>query len=270
MNIDIKNARIEFKNYVKNYNPSDPKIALKISHIERVSQKAKQLAENLKLNEEDVKLAELIGIFHDIGRFKQAEKYHTFSDKESGINHAEYSIKVLYEDNLIEKFKVDSKYNHIIKKAVLNHNKATIEDGLEDDELLFAKIIRDADKLDIYYVLTIEKLENSYGCKDMSKDEITDEIYREFMEDHMINYKNLKTNADMLVAHIAYIFDFYYNYSLKIVKQKGYIEQIEQKVNLENKQAIKLLEKINVIANNYIDETLKLEQREQVQCQKSC
>ncbi len=47
----------------------------------------------------------------------------------------------------------------------------------------------------------------------------------------------------MLVAHIAYIFDFYYNYSLKIVKQKGYIEQIEQKVNLENKQAIKLLEK---------------------------
>ena len=104
----------------------------------------------------------------------------------------------------------------------------------------------------------------------MSKEEITDEIYREFVEDHMINYKNLKTNADMLVAHIAYIFDFYYNYSLKIVKQKGYIEQIEQKVNLENKQAIKLLEKINVIANNYIDETLKLEQREQVQCQKSC
>ena len=176
--IDIENAKRVFKEYVKDYNPNDGKIALKISHILRVTQKSR--------------------------------------------------------------------------------------------ELMHAKIIRDADKLDIYYVLTIEKLENSYGCKDMSKDEITDEIYREFMEDHMINYKNLKTNADMLVAHIAYIFDFYYNYSLKIVKQKGYIEQIEQKVNLENKQAIKLLEKINVIANNYIDETLKLEQREQVQCQKSC
>ena len=167
-------------------------------------------------------------------------------------------------------FAWDEKYDEIIKKAILNHNRPRIEEGLSKRELMHAKIIRDADKLDIYYVLTIEKLENSYGCKDMSKDEITDEIYREFMEDHMINYKNLKTNADMLVAHIAYIFDFYYNYSLKIVKQKGYIEQIEQKVNLENKQAIKLLEKINVIANNYIDETLKLEQREQVQCQKSC
>ena len=38
MNIDIKNARIEFKNYVKDYNPNDPKIALKIAHIERVSE----------------------------------------------------------------------------------------------------------------------------------------------------------------------------------------------------------------------------------------
>ena len=32
MSIDIKNARIEFKNYIKNYNPNDPKIALKF-HI---------------------------------------------------------------------------------------------------------------------------------------------------------------------------------------------------------------------------------------------
>ena len=29
MNIDIKNARIEFKNYVKDYNPNDPKNCIK-------------------------------------------------------------------------------------------------------------------------------------------------------------------------------------------------------------------------------------------------
>ena len=267
--IDIENAKRVFKEYVKNYNPNDGKIALKISHNLRVTQKSRELAEELNLNEEDTDLAELIGLLHDIGRFEQVRIYNTFYDKDS-INHGEYGVKILFEDGLIRKFIKDDSYDEIIKKAILNHNRPRIEEGLSKRELMHAKIIREADKLDIYYVLTIEKLENSYGCKDMSKDEITDEIYREFMEDHMINYKNLKTNADMLVAHIAYIFDFYYNYSLKIVKQKGYIEQIEQKVNLENKQAIKLLEKINVIANNYIDETLKLEQREQVQCQKSC
>ena len=97
--IDIENAKEVFNEYVKNFNPEDGRIKLKIEHILRVENYSKQIATNLKLNEEQIQLAELIGIFHDIGRFKQAEKYHTFSDKESGINHAEYSIKVLYEDN---------------------------------------------------------------------------------------------------------------------------------------------------------------------------
>ena len=86
--MNIKNARIEFKNYVKNYNPQDPKIALKISHIERVSQKAKELAISLNLSQEDINLAELIGLLHDIGRFEQIRIYNTFMDKDS-VNHAE-------------------------------------------------------------------------------------------------------------------------------------------------------------------------------------
>ena len=113
MNIDIKNARIEFKNYVKDYNPNDPKIALKIAHIERVSQKARLISENLRLEEEDIRLAELIGILHDIGRFEQIRKYNTFMDKDS-VNHAEYGVKVLFEDGLIRKFIIEDKYDNII------------------------------------------------------------------------------------------------------------------------------------------------------------
>ena len=70
MSIDIIKAKKAFKEYVKNYDPNDKKVKLKIAHIERVSQIAKQLAENLNLDEEDVKLAELIGLLHDIGRFE--------------------------------------------------------------------------------------------------------------------------------------------------------------------------------------------------------
>lgn len=110
-----KNARIEFKNYVKDYNPNDPKIALKIAHIERVSQKARLISENLRLEEEDIRLAELIGILHDIGRFEQIRKYNTFMDKDS-VNHAEYGVKVLFEDGLIRKFIIEDKYDNIIKK----------------------------------------------------------------------------------------------------------------------------------------------------------
>lgn len=254
--IDIEKAKNVFKEYVKNYNIENGKISLKIGHILRVTEKSRKIAENLKLEAEDIDLAELIGLLHDIGRFEQIKIYNTFYDRDS-INHGEYGVKILFEDNLIRKFIQDDCYDEIIKKAILNHNKAKIEAGLTDKELLHAKIIRDADKLDIYYTLLTEKIDNSYGCTDMSKEKITDEIYREFKENHMINYKNLKTNADMLVAHIAYIFDFYYKYSLNIVKENNYIEEIESKVNLQDEQAIKYLQEINFIANKYIEESLK-------------
>lgn len=255
--IDIQKAKNTFKQYVKNYNPENGKIALKIGHILRVTEKSREIAQELKLEDEDVKLAELIGLLHDIGRFEQVRVYNTFYDRDS-INHGEYGVKILFEENLIRDFIEDDCYDEIIKKAILNHNRPKIEEGLNNRELMHAKIIRDADKLDIYHVLTIEELENSYGCKDMSKEEITYEIYREFQEDHMINYKNLKTNADLLVAHVAYIFDFYYNYSLKIVWQNDYIRKIEKKVNLQEPQALLYLENINSTANKYIKETLKI------------
>ena len=112
--IDIENAKRVFKEYVKNYNPNDGKIALKISHILRVTQKSRELAEELNLNEEDTDLAELIGLLHDIGRFEQARIYNTFNDRES-FNHAELSVKVLFEEHLIDKFNVEEKYKKIIK-----------------------------------------------------------------------------------------------------------------------------------------------------------
>ena len=103
--IDIENAKIEFENYVSLFNPNDAKIKLKIEHIKRVSELSKEIAKSLNLNEEQIRLAEVIGLFHDIGRFKQVEKYNTFRDRDSE-NHAVLAIQVLFEENLIEKFKI--------------------------------------------------------------------------------------------------------------------------------------------------------------------
>lgn len=214
--IDIENAKEVFNEYVKNFNPEDGRIKLKIEHILRVANYSKQIATNLKLNEEQIQLAELIGIFHDIGRFKQVEKYHTFSDRDSGVNHAEYSIKVLYEDNLIEKFKVDDRYNHIIKKAVLNHNKSEIETGLNEDELLFAKIIRDADKLDIItHAITEYDFESVFWYSEFNCEEINEELIKIMFENHTLDYSKIKNNADLILSFYNMIYDLNFKSSLK-------------------------------------------------------
>ena len=64
--IDIDKAKLEFLNYVENYDSSSGRIKLKIKHILKVVENSKIIAKELGLDEEKIRLAELIGIFHDI------------------------------------------------------------------------------------------------------------------------------------------------------------------------------------------------------------
>ena len=149
--IDIEKAKKAFNEYVKKYDPNDPQIYLKIKHIETVVSVAKEVAESLNLDEENVKLAELIALLHDIGRFEQVKRYHTFMDKDS-INHAEFGVNLLKE-GLIREFINDDKYDTIILNAILNHNKNKIDENLDEHTKLHCRIVRDADKVDIYNIL---------------------------------------------------------------------------------------------------------------------
>lgn len=249
--IDIENAKAAFNKYVKDYNPEDSKIKLKINHIKRVAEVAKNLATKLNLTQEDVKLAELIGLLHDIGRFEQIRKYNTFVDKNS-VNHGELGAQILFQNNLIREFVEDNQYDEIIKKAIINHNRSKIEDGLNEKELLHAKIIRDADKTDIFNVLLIEDTESCYETKDMSKEIATQEIYREFMEDHSINYKNRKSSADILISHYAYVFDYNFKFGLDILNQKGYLDQLYSKFSFEDEKTSKMINEVYKVAKDYI------------------
>ncbi len=253
MVVDVEKAKQEFKEYVKNYNPEDKKIKIKIAHIERVSQIAKQIACQQNLSKEDIELAELIGLLHDIGRFEQVRKYHTFVDKDS-INHGEYGVKLLFGDGLIRKFIDIDKYDNIIKTAILNHNRAKIEDGLGKKEDLHAKIIRDADKIDICYILTVDDKKAIWESEDLSNDKITDEIYREFMENKIINYKNRKTSADILVSHFAYIFDFNFCQSLQIIKENKYLDKLYKRFIFKDEQTMKRYNEIYETAKKYLEE----------------
>ena len=253
MSIDILKAKQIFKEYVKNYNPEDEKIKIKIAHIERVSQISKRLAENLKLSQEDIELAELIGLLHDIGRFEQVRRYHTFVDKDS-INHGEYGVKILFEDGLIREFIKNDKYDRIIKLAILNHNKADIEKGLTKRENLHARIIRDADKTDIFSVLTTGDKEAIWEKADLSNDIITDEIYREFIEDKSINYKNRKTSADILVSHFAYVYNFNFKETLEVIRQNNYIDKLYKRFIFNDKETMKKFNNIYETAKKYLEE----------------
>jgi hypothetical protein len=182
--------------------------------------------------------------------------YDTFLDKDS-INHGEYGVKVLFEDGLIRKFVQEDTYDDIIKTAILNHNRANIQKGLTNKEELHSKIIRDADKVDIYYVLNTAKIEDTYCCKDMSNDIIKDEIVRQFKEEHCINYKLRESAAEIMISHFVFVFDFNYDFTLQIIKENDYINKLANRYKFNNENTKRKIQECAKIANEYIIKRLK-------------
>ena len=101
MKIDRVKAKKVFDDYVKNYNSNDEKIKLKIDHTYRVSDLCEKIALSLGMNNEDVDIAWLTGLLHDIGRFEQVKRYGTFNDPKS-VDHAKLGSSILFSEGKID------------------------------------------------------------------------------------------------------------------------------------------------------------------------
>lgn len=254
--IDIIKAKEAFKEYVKNYSSEDSKIAYKIAHTMRVSRISRDIAQNLLLDQEDIDLAELIGLLHDIGRFEQVKRYHTYIDKDS-INHGEFGAKLLFEEGLIRNFIEEATYDTIIKTAILNHNRGKVEEGLTPKAELHSRIVRDADKVDIFSLLVTASIQDAYDCDSMYEDSIKPEIIRQFEQEHVIQYENIDNGAERIIAHFAYVFDFNFESALQIIQENEYIDKLASKYEFREVQTKEIIEKAAKIVKEYMKQKLK-------------
>lgn len=112
MNIDLEKAKQEFLKYTEKFDLEEKHIKRKQLHSLRVMEISKKIAESLKLTQEEIELATLIGLLHDIARFEQYTKFETFNDLMS-IDHADYGVEItVISENVYEQFM----QNKIIKR----------------------------------------------------------------------------------------------------------------------------------------------------------
>lgn len=249
----------EFRKYIiENYNTKDGMINLKIRHTYGVIDVSEYISKNMGLDNENIQLAKIIALLHDIGRFEQAKEYKDYRDYKN-IDHAELGVKILFEDGLIRKFIQDSKYDNIILKAIKNHNRLKIENGLNKEELLHAKIIRDADKTDNFRVKVEDSFEDIANLtrEELENSNITDKIYNDFMNDKLIIISERKEPLDYWISYIAFIFDYNFRIGLKYIYDGNYINtmidridykkyEVKEKMNKIRKHSLEFLEdKIN-------------------------
>lgn len=127
-------------------------INLKIEHTGRVKKEIISIGTQLGLDKNELNLAEIIALFHDLGRFEQYDRYKTFSDRKSE-DHAELGIRILKKYNVLDS--LDDTLKEIVFCSVKNHNKAFVPENETDGCLFYSRLVRDADKLDIYRVVKI-------------------------------------------------------------------------------------------------------------------
>lgn len=257
--INFTIAQEEFKKYLKDYDLNDGNIKLKIKHTYEVVDKSEYLARKLGLDEENVELAKMIALLHDIGRFEQVRQTNDFIDGKE-FDHADYGAKILFEENLIEQFIEDRKYDNIIKKAIINHNKYKIEEGLNEQELLHCKIIRDADKLDNFRVKEVEKFENifpsAYNSDTINYESISDKVYNDFINHKCIKISDRKTQIDYWISYIAFIFDLNFKESKRYIKEKDYIDILIDRIEYKNVVTKDKMENIRKCAKEYLENSI--------------
>lgn len=255
--IDIKMVRNSFKRFLEKYkNQEELGFELKVVHTYHVVANASKLSKKLNLSEEDVQLAELIGLLHDIGRFEELNFLKQFDSV--GFDHASYGVKMLFEENLIREFLFDNQYDTFIKNAINNHSRLTIENNLDERSLLHAKIIRDADKLDNFRVKKEEKIEAIFPGKVKEKQEfenstISDKVYISVLNRKCVDIKDRKTPLDYWICVLAFLFDLNFKESYEIVKENDFINVLIDRFHYQNSETKKQMEEIRTIMNDYID-----------------
>ena len=222
-----------FNDYVNQFIESHKDLAenieIKADHSRKVSNEIVGLARNLNLSEEDILLAEIIGLYHDIGRFKQYVKYQTFSDSKSQ-NHAELGVEVLKENKMLKDLSVQDQ--EIIYKAILNHNRAEIIPDQDERVIFYSELIRDADKLDIwrviteYYMVKEQKENKSLELELPDTPEISNDVFNAIINQKVVLKETMKSLNDFKLLQIAWVFDLNFSYSVRRLYEKKYLDKI--------------------------------------------
>lgn len=221
-----------FLQYVNSLSATDTRIKahfdLKVWHTFRVVRNIGDIARGEGFGPDVAEMARVIGLLHDIGRFRQFMEYGTFDDSVS-INHAEMSVKVVLQEGLSDMFSEDQV--QLITRAILQHNIPAVTDTSDPEVYLHARLLRDADKSDIWklaaetdvmYTLDPEKQDGSYT--------IPDDIRECFVHNRIVRVGMASCLNDYHLLRLAWIFDINFGATFRLLLQKDYASVILAKL----------------------------------------
>lgn len=244
--------------YIQTFHEAEPQhqrsLDLKEAHTARVCAAIERIASGLGLSENDLRIASVTALFHDIGRFPQYRKYRTFRDPDSE-NHAKLSLWELKRHRVLHTLEFAER--RIICLAILFHNRLRLPENLDAKTLLHCQLIRDADKIDILRVMCEhfqmeESLRNPVVTLGLGTDALVrEEVYRMLLDGRIMNYANLKTINEFKVLQMSWVFDMNFRPTFEILKERDNIGILAATL-----PDTPLLREALAFVNNYIEKRL--------------
>ena len=205
-------------------------LRLKQEHTQRTRQEIRLLAEALMLDARQTHLAGVIALFHDIGRFPQFVKYRTYNDPKS-VDHCRLGVEVLRQEGILKTLRREER--QCVETAIELHGRKALPSDLKGQTLLLSKLIRDADKIDIFRVVI-----DSYKGYRKNPDgflleiELPDEpryspdVLAALLNQELIDYTKLRTLNDMKLCQLSWVYDMNFSVSLARLRHLGFVEQV--------------------------------------------
>ena len=228
----LKECRLEFEEYFQSLIIDSPENQHKVEEIRahslRVAGNALMLAKVVSQTDDDQRIAEFSALFHDLGKATMIVQ-----GTESSINiqrdHASISSKLIQQMAFYSKLPADIQL--IILKSNEGHNKLKLPKLDNEQQTLFARLLRDADKLDIYessYRFFKERL----GAQPImtfdliNSTEVSEKIIKSIVAGKTAAVEDMKTMNDYKLLLLSMAFDLNFKYTFRIMSEKQFIQKI--------------------------------------------
>lgn len=229
-----------FDDYTRTFLDIDPEglgnILLKIEHTRKVCEISAILAAGEGLSANDARIAGTVALLHDVGRFPQYRRWRTFRDSDSD-NHARLSLEVVAEHDLLDG--LDPVERLLVEEAVRFHNLLALPERVGSPTRLFMRMIRDADKLDIWrvflelFALPVEErasaatldLPDMPGCTPACRDAL--------LARSVVRLDQCRVLNDFKLLQISWALDLGFASSYRLLLERDYIPRLAGTLNGE-------------------------------------
>jgi len=204
-------------------------MALKLDHSLRVFQEAQTLVKAENIPAPLARTALFGALFHDIGRFAQYMRYQTFNDRES-VNHARLGVSTLKRLGFLDH--LEGNVRKVVLSAVILHNRRFLPPHLPEQTAVPARLVRDADKLDIFMVM-IRHLQPgaevnpvvTLGLRD-EPDRYSEDLLDQILAGELGDYNRMGTLNDFRLLLCSWVFDLNFATARQAMHQRGYLQTL--------------------------------------------